>query len=43
MPAPPSEGLTPYTLKFSEKSKVGKPFRYLCIIHRFMRGAVKVN
>ncbi|MGH2826315.1 MAG: hypothetical protein ACRDKF_05010 [Actinomycetota bacterium] len=43
MPAPPSEGLVPYKLKFKERSDPGKPFRYLCIIHRFMRGSVTVD
>ncbi len=43
MPSPPSEGLTPYTLKFAERTDPGKPFKYFCIIHRFMRGEVKVD
>ena len=42
-PAPPAPPLSPYTLKFRQKSDPGEPFKYLCMIHPFMRGAVKVD
>lgn len=43
IPAPPSEGLSTYVLKFPARTDPGRPFSYLCIIHRFMRGSITVD
>lgn len=38
---PPASGLNPYTLRFAKRSR--KAYKYICLIHPFMRGRIKVS